>query len=227
MSGEADTNAEQPRDEQCGGANTDRELWREGGGDGNGMSYYEPSIHVTEQGGIGINVGGTVYVKTLREWHALAGGSRSIRQDAHLDPPEDKKRPCNICGRGWPYHENSCSYKCAAQAAEALSARLREAEQELDQVRKEAKNLLFAMHDKVEAAEQREAMLREALKRAANIAEHLFQMIDRDSWRATGGDDGQGHYEGDYRQEQVGVEIRALNIPFDEGGATHTPEETP
>jgi hypothetical protein len=53
-------------------AKTDRELWREGGGDGNGMSYYEPSIHLTEQGGIGINVGGTVYVKSLREWHALA-----------------------------------------------------------------------------------------------------------------------------------------------------------
>lgn len=60
-----------PEDEQVA-ANTDRELWREGGGDGNGMSYYEPSIHVTEQGGIGINVGGNVYVKTLREWHGLA-----------------------------------------------------------------------------------------------------------------------------------------------------------
>lgn len=59
-------------------ANTDRELWREGGGDGNGMSYYEPSIHVTERGGIGINVGGTVFVKTLREWHALAAESETF-----------------------------------------------------------------------------------------------------------------------------------------------------
>jgi hypothetical protein len=59
----------EPDDIAC--ANTDRELWREGDGDGNGMSYYEPSIHVTEQGGIGINVGGMVYVKTLREWHGL------------------------------------------------------------------------------------------------------------------------------------------------------------
>lgn len=49
--------------------NTDRELWRERPGD-----YYSPSIHVTAGGGIGINVGGTVYVKTAEQWHALAGG---------------------------------------------------------------------------------------------------------------------------------------------------------
>jgi hypothetical protein len=48
-------------------ANTDRELWRETEGD-----YYAPSIHVTEHGGIGINVGGTVVVRPIREWHALA-----------------------------------------------------------------------------------------------------------------------------------------------------------
>lgn len=53
-------------------ANTDRELWRKGGGDGNGMSYYEPSIHVTAQGDIGINVGGTVYVLPVEDWHQLA-----------------------------------------------------------------------------------------------------------------------------------------------------------
>jgi hypothetical protein len=48
-------------------ANTDRELWRETDGD-----YYAPSIHVTALGGIGINVGGTVFVRTVRQWHALA-----------------------------------------------------------------------------------------------------------------------------------------------------------
>jgi hypothetical protein len=48
-------------------ANTDRELWRETPGD-----YYSPSIHVTAQGGIGINVGGTVIVRSVRDWHALA-----------------------------------------------------------------------------------------------------------------------------------------------------------
>jgi len=47
--------------------NTDRELWREREGD-----YYSPSIHVTQGGGIGIDVGGNVVVKPLREWHKLA-----------------------------------------------------------------------------------------------------------------------------------------------------------
>jgi hypothetical protein len=50
---------------------TDRELWREPT-DEVGMEYYQPSIHVTKRGGIGINVGGTVIVKSLRDWHALA-----------------------------------------------------------------------------------------------------------------------------------------------------------
>jgi len=46
--------------------NTDRELWRETD------SYFAPSIHVTEQGGIGINVSGRVIVMPIRAWHALA-----------------------------------------------------------------------------------------------------------------------------------------------------------
>jgi hypothetical protein len=50
--------------------NTDREIWR-GPDEGNG-AFYADSIHVTEGGGIGINCGGHVIVKPLREWHALA-----------------------------------------------------------------------------------------------------------------------------------------------------------
>lgn len=59
--------------------NTDVELWREVEGD-----YYSPSIHRTEGGGIGINVGGHVIVKTLREWHKLATISEEIKQN-YLD----------------------------------------------------------------------------------------------------------------------------------------------
>jgi hypothetical protein len=47
--------------------NTDRELWREREGD-----YYADSIHVTKEGGIGINCGGYVIVKSLKGWHELA-----------------------------------------------------------------------------------------------------------------------------------------------------------
>lgn len=50
--------------------NTDRELYRDPAAVG--LEYYAPSIHVTEGGGIGINVGGHVVVKPLSDWHALA-----------------------------------------------------------------------------------------------------------------------------------------------------------
>jgi hypothetical protein len=47
--------------------NTDRELWREKKDD-----YYAPSIHVTQGGGIGMNVGGHVIVLPVRDWHRAA-----------------------------------------------------------------------------------------------------------------------------------------------------------
>jgi hypothetical protein len=62
------------------GVNTDRELWREEHPEGDAYSYYSPSIHVTARGGIGINVGGTVFVKSLKEWHDLAMGADHSRR---------------------------------------------------------------------------------------------------------------------------------------------------
>lgn len=49
-------------------ANTDRELYREPGKDGD--DFFQPSIHVTERGSIGIHANGSVIVMTLRDWHA-------------------------------------------------------------------------------------------------------------------------------------------------------------
>jgi len=53
--------------------NTDIELWRESPDD-----YYSPSIHVTQERKIGINVGGHVIVADIRQWHksmlAIKGG---------------------------------------------------------------------------------------------------------------------------------------------------------
>lgn len=54
-------------DQPAAAKNTDREIWREREGD-----YYAPSIHVTQEGGIGIDVGGTVFVMDVRDWHRLA-----------------------------------------------------------------------------------------------------------------------------------------------------------
>jgi hypothetical protein len=43
--------------------NTDKEIWRRVKND-----YYSPSIHVTENGGIGINCRGHVIVAPLENW---------------------------------------------------------------------------------------------------------------------------------------------------------------
>lgn len=47
--------------------NTDKEIWRRKVGD-----YYSPSIHVTEQGGIGVNCHGHVIVAPIEKWHFAA-----------------------------------------------------------------------------------------------------------------------------------------------------------
>lgn len=53
--------------------NTDKELWREDLHDPLDIdNYYAPSVFVTTGGGIGISVGGMVYVMPLRDWHGLA-----------------------------------------------------------------------------------------------------------------------------------------------------------
>lgn len=51
--------------------NTDRELYREDTGDSAG-SHYENSLHVTAQGHIGMNVGGTVLTAPIAHWHTAA-----------------------------------------------------------------------------------------------------------------------------------------------------------
>lgn len=65
-----------PHDSDGPFINTDRELWRE-----TKDHYYSPSIHVTEHGGIGINVGGTVHVMGVRTWHALADRIRQLEAE--------------------------------------------------------------------------------------------------------------------------------------------------
>lgn len=62
--------------------NTDRELYREPKGD-LPSDYYAPSIHVTQDGLIGINVGGTVLTMPIREWFERATPPRV------LEPPTE------------------------------------------------------------------------------------------------------------------------------------------
>ena len=35
---------------------------------------------------------------------------------------EDAKHPCNICGRGWPYHETVCAYAGTVRDLQAAQA---------------------------------------------------------------------------------------------------------
>jgi hypothetical protein len=81
---------------QTAKANTDRELWREPD-EGYGMGAHMPSIHVTAEGGIGINVGGMVHVKTLRQWHALAVAAEPRKWD------EDREARAKAIYDAMPY----------------------------------------------------------------------------------------------------------------------------
>jgi hypothetical protein len=54
--------------------NTDTELFYEIDGD-----YYSPSCHMTKDKKLGINVGGTVIVKPLQEWHKLKAENESLK----------------------------------------------------------------------------------------------------------------------------------------------------
>ena len=54
--------------------NTDKHLWRKIEED-----YYSPSIHVTEDGNIGINVGGHVIIKSIEEWFKLGNNGEALK----------------------------------------------------------------------------------------------------------------------------------------------------
>jgi hypothetical protein len=73
-------------------ANTDRELWRERD------DYYADSIHVTEGGGIGINVGGTVFVMPLKKWHDLA---RHVEMGGESAQPPTGAQTAEQFYEGW------------------------------------------------------------------------------------------------------------------------------
>jgi len=64
--------------------NTDREIWRKVPGD-----FYSPSIHVTESGGIGMDVGGMVVVMPIEGWHQVAWKTEKLEV-----APGDWERIC-------------------------------------------------------------------------------------------------------------------------------------
>ena len=105
------------------GKNTDRELWRERADD-----YYAPSLFVTEGGGIGINVGGSVIVKPVRDWHSLANLTTAI------EGADEKLAEIAARIKRAELHENESICFKTNEASElltlvtALSAKLKEVE---------------------------------------------------------------------------------------------------
>lgn len=77
----------------------------------------------------------------------------------------------------------------------------------------------FVLASDYNAAVGRAAQLGATLVRAVQIAQGLHGMIDQETWRASGGDDMQGHYEGDYRAEQIWREIEEWAVLVTGGNA--------
>jgi hypothetical protein len=101
--------------------NTDRELWRECVERGDDpMSYYSNRIFVTEDGGIGIDVGGTVIVKPLREWHELA--SRSLTDYPYTIPGHPG--PEYFAGLPEKYQNNTLSPSPQGDAGDGTQCRI-------------------------------------------------------------------------------------------------------
>jgi hypothetical protein len=80
------------------------------------------------------------------------------------------------------------------------------------------KHALLDAADEIDESRKTIEELREELASAASTAGHLMQMIDPQTWRDNGGDDGQGHYEGDYRAAQVANCIERWRVLANEGG---------
>lgn len=68
--------------------NTNRELWRETPGD-----YYSPSLFVTKDGAIGMNVGGSVFVKSIQAWYILASEDAAWGQQRYDATLMNEKYP--------------------------------------------------------------------------------------------------------------------------------------
>ena len=54
--------------------NTDKNIWRKVERD-----YYSPSIHITQDGNIGINVGGHVIIMPIESWFLLGCKNEVIK----------------------------------------------------------------------------------------------------------------------------------------------------
>jgi hypothetical protein len=102
---------------------------------------------------------------------------------------------------------NGCSrVNKAHDVLDALAARL-EAEtrraDEAEQSREEADRRWSRSEARLEAETRARENAERELIGTTKLARQLWGMIPKDVWRASGGDDMQGHYEGDYHAEMI------------------------
>lgn len=90
--------------------NTDKELWRRKPGD-----FYSPSIHVTIQDKIGIDVGGHVYVQSVKDWHesiaTIAANHKRIEELIGGEPMKGHDN-CSDCGRAMVWSHDCGTWMC-------------------------------------------------------------------------------------------------------------------
>jgi hypothetical protein len=147
--------------------NTDRELWR-GPDEGNG-DYYADSIHVTASGAIGINCGGLVIVRPLREWHTSA--AELSRAKGEIDAAHVVLTAAGVHrSEGQALQDRIASYIGPMESKlEEAEDRATAAEQERDTVVDGCVVVYRDLRAKLAAAEQREA---EKDRRIAELVAH-------------------------------------------------------
>lgn len=80
------------------GKNTDRELFRERLNDPlDPGDVYSPSIHVTQNGMIGMSVGGRIIQMSIRDWFKAAR-SLACSECGQMDTGQHGEYPCPKCG---------------------------------------------------------------------------------------------------------------------------------
>lgn len=176
-------------------ANTDRELWRERKGD-----YYADSIHVTADGAIGMNVGGTVIVKPIQGWHSLA--TKAIEEIT----------PVALA------NESATQFSpLVARLREPIGTRLSSRNPQpqydpiFDPVRIEAATVIAALSRPTPSGEGWNEAIEAAAKVAENFPARLLSM-----WERPGGPPGNG-YVNVCGQSYIAQAIRALASPSPAG----------
>lgn len=118
----------------------------------------------------------------------------------------------SLCTSLWHDEGHSSHSACSSCGAKWMRReRIKEERAYLDhfadRAEKYARDIGMTATAELAEVNRKLAETREALKRAAYVAEHLMQMIDRETWRAHGADV-EGVYEGDHHEAQLALEVK-------------------